>query len=96
MAEIYPDKIRGRGMSFINMQQWSYNFIVTLVFVTAINNIGPGPVFFIFFGIIAISTTFLFFLLRETAGKTLEQVQKEMMDEDDVVTPEPTKKVSDI
>lgn len=42
MSEVYPDKVRGRAMSLTNGVAISFNFIITLVFLTEVNAIGGG------------------------------------------------------
>jgi MFS transporter, SP family, galactose:H+ symporter len=75
LSEIYPLRIRGRAMSVGTVANWSANLIVALSFLTLTHVMGKAATFWLY-GIVSIGTwLFAFFLVPETKGKTLEQIE---------------------
>ncbi|MGL4452839.1 MAG: sugar porter family MFS transporter [Sarcina sp.] len=83
IGEIFPMSVRGVGASFGSAANWLGNFIVTQFFLIILalfhNNVG-GP-----FGIFAIfsflAIPFVMKFVPETHGKSLEEIQDELLDE---------------
>ncbi len=76
IAEIYPQKIRGKAMSLGSLTNWATNFLVTLTFLTLTNLIGVSGAFWLY-GVFAVLTMLLFyFLIPETKGQKLEDIQQ--------------------
>jgi len=75
LSEIYPLSIRGRAMSIGTIANWSANLIVALSFLTLTQVLGKPATFWLY-GIVTIGAwLFAFFLVPETKGKTLEQIE---------------------
>jgi MFS family permease len=75
LSEIYPLRIRGRAMSVGTVANWSANLIVALSFLTLTHVMGKPATFWLY-GIVSIGAwLFAFFLVPETKGKTLEQIE---------------------
>ena len=75
ISEMYPLRIRGRAMSVATVANWGANFIVALTFLTITQVLGKAPMFWLY-GAISIGTwIFSFFLVPETKGKSLEQIE---------------------
>jgi len=75
LSEIYPLRIRGRAMSVGTVANWSANLIVALSFLTLTQVMGKSATFWLY-GIVSIGAwLFAFFLVPETKGKTLEQIE---------------------
>ena len=75
LSEIYPLRIRGRAMSVGTVANWSANLIVALSFLTLTHLMGKATTFWLY-GIVSIGAwLFAFFLVPETKGKTLEQIE---------------------
>jgi len=75
LSEIYPLRIRGKAMSVATAVNWSANLIVALTFLTLTQHIGKAYTFWIY-GVISIGTwLFAFFLVPETRGRTLEDIE---------------------
>jgi len=75
LSEIYPLRIRGRAMSAGTIANWGANLIVALSFLSLTQKIGKAPTFWLF-GIISISSWFFaYFLVPETKGRTLEEIE---------------------
>ena len=75
LSEIYPLRIRGRAMSVGTVANWSANLIVALSFLTLTQVLGNAFTFWLY-GVITIGAwLFAFFLVPETKGKTLEEIE---------------------
>jgi len=75
LSEIYPLRIRGRAMSVGTVANWSANLIVALSFLTLTHAMGKAATFWLY-GLVSIGAwLFAFFLVPETKGKTLEQIE---------------------
>jgi len=72
-SEIFPTRIREPGVAFGVGSQWLFNFVWS--FSTPYIMAGIGWATFLLFGVLDILiVAFTFFCLRETAGKTLEEI----------------------
>ncbi|KAJ7999591.1 hypothetical protein DPEC_G00196000 [Dallia pectoralis] len=78
LSEIFPAAVRGRAFAFTNCFNWAANLIVTFSFLTVIDAIGLSGTFLLY-GLTGVgAVVFFYFLLPETKGKTLEQIDKEL------------------
>lgn len=75
VAEIFPNRIRGRAVALASAIQWSVYFIVALLFPSFLALAGGGFAFLFFAGM----TTLQFLLVRhylpETRGRSLEEIE---------------------
>jgi len=75
LSEIYPLNIRGRAMSIGTAVNWSVNLIVALTFLTLTQVLGSAATFWLY-GFVSVGAwLFAFFLVPETKGKTLEEIE---------------------
>ena len=75
LSEIYPLRIRGRAMSVGTVANWSANLIVALSFLTLTQVLGKPTTFWLY-GIVSVgSWLFAFFLVPETKGRSLEEIE---------------------
>jgi MFS transporter, SP family, galactose:H+ symporter len=75
LSEIYPLRIRGRAMSVGTAANWSANLIVALSFLTLTQLLGKPATFWLYGAVSIGAWVFAFFLVPETKGKTLEQIE---------------------
>ncbi len=75
LSEIYPLTIRGRAMSVGTVANWSANLIVALSFLTLTQVLGKSSTFWLYAVVSIGSWLFAYFLVPETKGKTLEQIE---------------------
>jgi SP family galactose:H+ symporter-like MFS transporter len=75
ISEMYPLRIRGRAMSVATVANWGANLIVALTFLTLTQTIGKAATFWLYGGISIGTWIFSFFLVPETKGKSLEQIE---------------------
>ncbi len=75
VAEMFPNRIRGQAVALASFTQWVFNFLVVLFFPHLLDAIG-GSVTFLFLSLMSgIQLIIVIFLLKETKGKTLEEIE---------------------
>lgn len=74
LGEIFNNKIRGVALSVAAAVQWIANFVVSTTFPPLLSTFGLGVAYGIYTTMAAISFFFVFFFIKETKGKTLEQM----------------------
>src|SRR5262249_27848959 len=75
IAEIYPLKIRGLAEGTAATFNWGSNFIVSLTFLTLVEKLGSSSTFLLYTLASASSWLFAYYLVPETKGRTLEQIE---------------------
>jgi SP family arabinose:H+ symporter-like MFS transporter len=75
ISEIFPTRIRGRAMSVATLVLWVFCYLVSQTFPMLIERVGTGNCFLIYACMSGLSLIFIFFLLPETRGRSLEQIQ---------------------
>jgi sugar porter (SP) family MFS transporter len=80
ISEIFPNRIRGAAMSVCVGSLWIACFVLTFTFPILKTRFGPAKTFWIYAGICAVGFVFVKMFLPETKGKTLEQIEKELVD----------------
>jgi sugar porter (SP) family MFS transporter len=80
ISEIFPNRIRGAAMSVSVGSLWIACFLLTDTFPSLNKALGPARTFWIYAGICVAGLVFILLCLPETKGKTLEQIEKELVD----------------
>ncbi len=78
ISEIYPLNIRGLAMSVVTAVQWAANFVVAISFLSIIDHFGPVSTFLLYGSMCMISVVFSYYLVPETRGVSLEQIEKNL------------------
>ncbi|HKN53145.1 MAG TPA: sugar porter family MFS transporter, partial [Amycolatopsis sp.] len=80
MSEVFPLKARAAGMSLASVVLWASTGIVSAVFpiISAPNALGIGNSMFIFAGINVVLFGLTKWLVPETKGRTLEQIELDL------------------
>jgi len=78
LSEIFPNRIRGAAMSVSTFSLWSACFVLTYTFPLLNKGLGPAGTFWIYAGISVFGFIFIRSRVRETKGKTLEQIEREL------------------
>ena len=74
VAEVFPLRVRGRGVAAATLGSGISNFIVSITFLSLIEAIGSGRTFAIY-GVMSILTLlFVRFIVPETCGRDLESI----------------------
>ncbi|CAI9767780.1 unnamed protein product [Fraxinus pennsylvanica] len=79
ISEIFPLRVRGRGLSIAVLVNFGANALVTFAFSPLKDLLGAGILFFIFGGIAILSLVFIFFIIPETKGLTLEEIEAKLL-----------------
>jgi sugar porter (SP) family MFS transporter len=75
LSEIFPTKVRGRAVSIATMVLWLSNVIITQIFPWMMERLA-GNTFYVFTGICALAFLFVWFMVFETKGRTLEEIEQ--------------------
>lgn len=78
LPEIFPLKVRGSAMSVCTILHWSANFAVAQSFLPLVAAVGQAAVFWGYCVISIGVFIFIYFLVPETKGRSLEQIQKDL------------------
>ena len=76
MSEIFPTRMRGSAMAIATVALWIADFAVTLTFPVIADRLSETTAFWIYAVMCAIDFFFMLFLLPETKGKTLEEIER--------------------
>jgi SP family galactose:H+ symporter-like MFS transporter len=75
IAEIYPLRIRGLAEGTAATFNWGSNLIVSLTFLTLLEELGASATFLLYALASVASWLFSYYLVPETKGRTLEQIE---------------------
>lgn len=80
ISEIFPNRIRGAAMAVAVSSLWIACFLLTLTFPILNKRLGSSGTFWLYAGICVAGFVFIKFKLPETRGKSLEQIERELVD----------------
>ena len=78
ISEIFPNRIRGEGMSVAVTSLWMGCFILAYTFPLLNHHLGAATTFWIYAAVCIAGFLFINSHLPETKGKTLEEIEKAM------------------
>jgi len=78
VSEIFPNRVRARGQSLGAFSIWVFAALVSQAFVPVLNFLGGGGVFALFCGCMVIQLIWVLFVMPETKGIPLEEIEKEL------------------
>ncbi len=78
LSEIFPNRIRGAAMSVSTFSLWTACFVLTYTFPLLNKGLGPAGTFGIYAGISVLGFLFIKSRVRETKGRSLEQIEREL------------------
>ncbi|CAH1713036.1 unnamed protein product [Aphis gossypii] len=76
MGEIFPAQIKGIASSIVCMSNWLFVFLVTKFFTLLVSAIYLYNTFWLFTLFSVLGTFFVVFIVPETKGKTMEEIQE--------------------
>jgi SP family arabinose:H+ symporter-like MFS transporter len=76
ISEIFPNHLRASGQAFGSSTHWVLAAVIPSMVPFLFSTIGAGVVFLIFAVMMVFQLLFVFFLMPETKGKTLEELQE--------------------
>ncbi len=74
LGEMFPNRLRGAALAVSGATNWIANFAVTVSFLPLTKTIGFAGTYGLFTLAAIVSLTFAIFGVRETKGKTLEEM----------------------
>ena len=77
VAELFPNRLRSKGMSIAIVSLWIACTIVTIAFPIMLEQLSGGITFLIFAMICLANLLYVWRFVPETKGKTLEELEKE-------------------
>ncbi len=79
ISEIFPNRIRGAAVAVAVAALWLACFILTYTFPLLNSHLGPAGTFWCYATICALGFAFIWKNLPETRGRTLEQIEAELV-----------------
>jgi SP family arabinose:H+ symporter-like MFS transporter len=76
ISEIFPTKVRGRAASIATSTLWSGTLLVTFTFLSLVKILNLGGTFAIYAALSCLCCIFVWKMVPETKGRTLEQIQE--------------------
>lgn len=76
IAEIYPLRVRGQAMAVATVANWGANLLVALTFLSLLHSLGRSWTFWLYGIIGVLAWVFVYKLVPETKGRTLEQLEE--------------------
>ena len=78
LPEVLPLRIRGTAMGAAVFANWVSNFIVSQTFPILLSAWGPGITFLAYAGMGVLAFLFVYILVTETKGRSLEQIETDL------------------
>ena len=76
LAEIFPNRVRGRAMSIATVALWSACFALTMTFLSLVRWLTASGAFWLYGAMCVAEFLIIWRWLPETRGKTLEQIER--------------------
>lgn len=80
ISEIFPNRIRGAAMAVAVSSLWIACFLLTYTFPILNGRLGPAGTFWLYAAICIVGFIFIKLKLPETKGKSLEEIERELVD----------------
>jgi len=87
ISEIYPTKVRGRGMSIATTALWLVGYLGNQLFPIMQKRLGSDGTFWLFSGGALLTVVLVAWLVPETKGRSLEEITKLWTEVKSVVIP---------
>lgn len=79
LSEIFPNRIRGAAMALATFALWIACFVLTYTFPLLNKGLGAAGTFWVYAAICMLGFVFILIKLPETKGKSLEEIEKELV-----------------
>jgi MFS family permease len=81
ISEIFPNNVRANGQSFGTGIHWIFAALITLAGPVVIDlfKVNPWPIFAFFAFMMVLQLIFVIFMMPETKGLTLEELEHKML-----------------
>lgn len=74
LGEMFPNRLRGAALAVSGATNWAANFLVTVTFLPLLRALGLAGAYGLYTLAAAVSLVFVWISVRETKGKTLEEM----------------------
>jgi len=78
ISEIFPNKVRGKGQSLGSFTHWIFAAVIAQIFPGVAAQVGAGPTFTFFSIMMFLQLIFVWKMMIETKGKSLEKIQEDL------------------
>jgi MFS family permease len=78
ISEIFPNRVRGKGQSLGSFTHWIFAAVIAQIFPGVAAKVGAGPTFMFFSIMMFLQLLFVWKMMIETKGKTLEKIQEDL------------------
>ncbi len=75
ISEVFPNSFRGKAVSIATLVLWASNFLIAQFFPWMVENLKGGG-YFIFSALCFIAFIFVLFMVKETKGLSLEEIEQ--------------------
>ena len=75
ISEIFPNHLRASGQAFGSSTHWILAAIIPSIFPYLLESLGGGVIFMVFAGMMVLQLLFVAFMMPETKGKTLDELE---------------------
>lgn len=79
ISEIFPNSVRNSGMSFGSGTHWIFAAVITLITPWVISNFSGATIFSFFAGMMVLQLLWVLFVMPETKGVELEELEKRLV-----------------
>lgn len=81
LPEIFPVRARGAGTGLSSLSNWGANFVVAQAFLPLVALVGRTAVFWGLAVICVLAAIFVYFVVPETRGRSLEEIESDLRGE---------------
>jgi MFS family permease len=78
LSEIFPNRIRGVCMAFMGVANSGVSWFIQFIFPFELATLGSAGTFIVFAAFAGIFAVLLTWLMPETRGRSLEELEKEL------------------
>lgn len=78
ISEIFPTEVRAKGQAFGTFIHWIFAGAITLLMPSVLSTFSGGPIFAFFAGMMVLQLIFVIFIMPETKGVSLEDLEKKL------------------
>jgi sugar porter (SP) family MFS transporter len=79
ISEIFPNSVRASGMAWGSLTHWVFAALIANVFPVFATRFGGGPIFAFFSGMMVLQLLYVWRMMPETKGVSLEDLQKKLL-----------------
>jgi MFS transporter, SP family, arabinose:H+ symporter len=81
ISEIFPNSVRASGMAWGSLTHWVFAAIIANIFPIMADKFGGAPIFAFFAGMMVLQLLYVWLMMPETKGVSLEELQKRLVKE---------------